>query len=205
LGFGRNGWNEGGGAGGSYPGDSEGLASLARTGRVSAAQSLFDLELIGPNEKALVAVGDAWEWVQAKRLLVNVTEASLYHMKREVITSKFSCNVSWLPALSCLRLVNNELSSFKDIDALLESFGSSLKLDHLTIRDSPISASQTLLRAYVIVLMPSLKSFNDLEITALERSDSLRTYSVLCSSFLSLVDEGLFVSLVHLLLPVCIL
>lgn len=156
-------------------GDSEGLASLARSGRVSAAQSLFDLELIGPNEKALVAVGDAWEWVQAKRLLVNVTEASLYHMKRDVITSKFSCNISWLPALSCLRLVNNELTSFKDIDILLESFGSPVNLDHLTIRDNPISASQTLLRAYVIVLLPNLKSFNDLEITALERADSLRT------------------------------
>ena len=96
-------------------------------------------------------------------------------MKRDVITSKFSCNISWLPALSCLRLVNNELSSFKDIDILLESFGSPVNLDHLTIRDNPISASQTLLRAYVIVLLPNLKSFNDLEITALERADSLRT------------------------------
>ena len=155
--------------------DSEGLASLARTGRVPSAQSLFDLELIGPNEKALVAVGDSWEWVQAKRLLVNVTEASLYHMKRSIITSKFSCNISWLPALNCLRLVNNELSSFKDIDLLLDSFGSNFRIDHLTIRDNPISASQTLLRAYVIVLLPNLKSFNDLEITALERSDCQRT------------------------------
>ena len=155
--------------------EDEGLASLARTGRVPSAQSLFDLELIGPNEKALVAVGDSWEWVQAKRLLVNVTEASLYHMKRSVITSKFSCNISWLPALNCLRLVNNELSSFKDIDLLLESFGSNFHIDHLTIRDNPISASQTLLRAYVIVVMPNLKSFNDLEISALERSDCQRT------------------------------
>lgn len=172
-------WPEGSVLGGMHhfnkPGDSEGLASLARSGRVSAAQSLFDLELIGPNEKALVAVGDAWEWVQAKRLLVGVTEASLYHMKRDVITSKFSCNISWLPALSCLRLVNNELTSFKDIDILLESFGPQLNLDHLTIRDNPISASQTLLRAYVIVLLPNLKSFNDLEISPIERADSLRT------------------------------
>ena len=171
-------WPQGslhGDMGGLQQTEDEGLASLARTGRVSSAQSLFDLELIAPNEKALVAVGDSWEWVQAKRLLVNVTEASLYHMKRSVITSKFSCNISWLPALNCLRLVNNELSSFKDVNLLLESFGSNFHIDHLTIRDNPISASQTLLRAYVIVLMPNLKSFNDLEISSMERSDCLRT------------------------------
>ncbi len=172
---GLTGWPQGSHEGSKQVEDEEGLASLARTGRVPAAQSLFDLELIAPNEKALVAVGDSWEWVQAKRLLVNVTEASLYHMQRSVITSKFSCNISWLPALNCLRLVNNELASFKDIDLLLESFGSNFHIDHLTIRDNPISASQNLLRAYVIVLLPSLKSFNDLEISALERSDCQRT------------------------------
>ena len=151
--------------------DSEGLASLARTGQVPSAQSLFDLGSSDPTKRRW------WRWVTAgsgcrpRGSLVNVTEASLYHMKRSIITSKFSCNISWLPALNCLRLVNNELSSFKDIDLLLDSFGSSFHIDHLTIRDNPISASQTLLRAYVIVLLPNLKSFNDLEITALERSD----------------------------------
>ena len=108
---GHAGWPQGSHHEGLQKVEDEGLASLARTGRVPSAQSLFDLELIGPNEKALVAVGDSWEWVQAKRLLVNVTEASLYHMKRSVITSKFSCNISWpvsnryLPLLeSLLRL-----------------------------------------------------------------------------------------------------
>ena len=46
---------------------------------------------------------------------MNVTEASLYHMKRDVICSKFAINVSWLPALKVLRLVNNDLDSLKDV------------------------------------------------------------------------------------------
>jgi hypothetical protein len=93
----------------------QGIASLARTGRISAHHSFFDLELITQNEKALVAVGESWEWVQAKRLLVNVIEASLYHMSKGTIISKFSANLAWLPSLTCLRLVNNELTSLRDV------------------------------------------------------------------------------------------
>jgi hypothetical protein len=152
-----------------------GIAALARAGRVPASHSMFDLELIGPTDKALVAVGDAWEWVQAKRLLVNVSEASLYHMKRQVITSKFAANISWLPSLKCLRLFNNELESLKDIDVIFEAFGSSFTIDHLCIRDNPICSLQNLLRAYIIVYLPNLKSFNDLEITDAERQESVRT------------------------------
>jgi Leucine-rich repeat (LRR) protein len=51
-----------------------GLATQARTGKITNNQSLLDLEMIGPNEKALIAVGDSWEWVQSKRLFNNVTE-----------------------------------------------------------------------------------------------------------------------------------
>ena len=152
-----------------------GIAALARAGRVPSSHSLFDLELVAPNEKALVAVGDSWEWVQTKRLFVNVTEASLYHMKRNIITTKFAANISWLPALKCLRLVNNNLESLKDIGIVLESFGTSLYLEHLSIRDNPICALQSLMRAYVIVMIPSLVSFNDLNISDTERADASRT------------------------------
>jgi len=162
-------------ADGADGGQARGIAALARTGKVPASHSLFDLELIGPTEKALVAVGDAWEWVQAKRLLVTVTEASLYHMKRNVVTSKFAANISWLPSLKCLRLFNNELESLKDIDIVFEAFGSSLGLEHLCILDNPICSLQKLLRAYVIVCMPSLKTFNDVEIKDAERRESIRT------------------------------
>ncbi len=155
-------------------GQNRGMAALARAGRIPATQSLFDLELIGATEKALVAAGDAWEWVQAKRLLVNVTEASLYHMKRNVITTKFAANISWLPSLKCLRLFNNELESLKDVDVLFDAFGNSINLDHLCIRDNPICSLASLLRAYVIVCLPSLKSFNDLEIKDAERQEAVR-------------------------------
>ena len=156
-------------------GQMRGIAALARSGKVPNSQSLFDVELIGPVEKALVVVGETWDWVQAKRLLVNVTEASLYHMKRSVIISKFASNISWLPSLKCLRLVNNELESFKDIDSIFESFGSLLSLDHLCIRDNPICALQNLLRAYMIVSFPGLKTFNEVDIKDSERKEAVHT------------------------------
>jgi len=159
---------------GSDGGLIRGIAALARTGKVPASHSLFDLELIGPTEKALVAVGDAWEWVQAKRLLVSVTEASLYHMKRNVVTAKFAANISWLPSLKCLRLFNNDLESLKDIDIVFEAFGNSLSLEHLSIMDNPVCALHHLLRAYIIVSMPSLKTFNDVEIKEVEKQESIR-------------------------------
>jgi hypothetical protein len=67
-----------------FHGGGAGLAALARAGKLSPSQPMFDLEIIGPNEKALVAVGDTWEWIQAnKRLLATVVEASLLHVKKE--------------------------------------------------------------------------------------------------------------------------
>ena len=161
-----------GGEDGGY--QNRGMAALARAGRIPATQCLFDLELIGATEKALVAVGDAWEWIQAKRLLVNVTEASLYHMKRNVITSKFATNISWLPSLKCLRLFNNELESLKDVDIVFDALGN-INIEHLCIKDNPICSLANLLRAYVIVCMPSLKSFNELEIKDVERQEAVRT------------------------------
>ena len=177
-----------------------GLAALARAGRIaSSSHSVFDLEvrrilslcgrvvaplgvcslinsffkLVAPNEKALIAVGDAWEWVQAKRLLVNVVEASLYHMKKEVVISKFSSNISFLPALKCLRLVNNEIETLREFGTVAESLGRmSSTIEHLIIIDNPVCASSTLLRSYACALLPNLKSFNDVEISVTARQES---------------------------------
>ena len=126
-----------------------GLAAQARSGQLSYTSSLFDLEVpssiflmfislccwnlclpptfyfmqvIGPDEKALIAVGDGWEWTANKRLLLNVVEASLYHMKRQTVMSKFgSSQVAALPAMKCLRFVSNDFSSLKSVstDVLL--------------------------------------------------------------------------------------
>ena len=48
---------------GSRGSDGKGLVSLARQGKLPAAQSLFDIEILGANDKALVVVGDSWDWI----------------------------------------------------------------------------------------------------------------------------------------------
>lgn len=74
------------------------------------------MQIIGPDEKALIAVGDNWEWTPTKRLLLNVTEASLYHMKRQSVLSKFgSAQFAAMPALRCLRLVFNDFATLKQV------------------------------------------------------------------------------------------
>lgn len=74
------------------------------------------MQVIGPDEKALVAVGDNWEWTPTKRLLLNVTEASLYYMKRQNVLSKFgAAQLASMPALKCLRFVSTDFSSLKSV------------------------------------------------------------------------------------------
>jgi len=131
-------------------------------------------QLVAPNEKALIAVGDSWDWVQQKRLLVNVVEASLYHMKKEVIISKFSSHVSFLPALKCLRFVHNDIETLRELGHIIDSLGRfTSSIEHLIIMDNPICTSTTMLRHYACALFPSLKTFNDIEITVACRVKSV--------------------------------
>lgn len=61
-------------------------------------------------------MGDNWEWTPTKRLLLNVTEASLYHMRRQSVLSKFgSAQFASMPALKCLRLVFNDFATLKQV------------------------------------------------------------------------------------------
>ncbi len=77
-------------------------------------------KVIGPDEKALIAVGDSWEWTSNKRLLQNVTEASFYHMKRSTIVSKVgSSQMAALPALKCLRLMFNDFASLRSVSNII--------------------------------------------------------------------------------------
>ena len=73
------------------------------------------LQLTGPNEKTLAVVGDNWDWVQSKRMLATVTEASLEHMKKDIVLGKFASNLSWLPALKNLRLSYNGFDKYDDV------------------------------------------------------------------------------------------
>jgi hypothetical protein len=72
-------------------------------------------QLLGNNEKALIVVGESWEWTHTKRMLVNVTEVSLRHMRRDVIANKFAANLSWIPNLKSLTLADNDLKTFADV------------------------------------------------------------------------------------------
>jgi hypothetical protein len=77
------------------------------------------LQAIGPDEKALIAVGDNWEWTPNKRLLVNVTEASFYHMKRQAVLAKLgAAQLAMMPLLKCLRFVYNDFTTLKSVSYL---------------------------------------------------------------------------------------
>jgi len=113
--------------------------------------------------------------VQAKRLLLTVVEASLYHMKKEVVMSKFSPNASSLPVLRCLRLVNNELETLRDVGALLESLGRTAStIEELVVKENAVCVSVGLLQHYASSLLPNLKKFNDVEITQSKRAESIK-------------------------------
>lgn len=80
-------------------------------------------QIIGPDEKALICVGEGWEWTQNKRLLLNVTEAGLFHMKRDTILAKFGASqLAAMPSLKSVRLVNNDFHSLKNVGELLHCF-----------------------------------------------------------------------------------
>lgn len=152
---------------------STGLAALARTGKLNSSQSMFDLEITGPNEKALIAVGDVWEWVQARRLLATVTEASLLHMKKETVVVRFSGNIASLPSLKYLRLVNNEIESIPDVIAIFDSLGlvGRSNLEDFTILDNPVCGTLLpMVKNYSIISLPKLRRFND-ELISVEEKD----------------------------------
>lgn len=88
---------------------------------------------IGNNEKSLVVVGENWEWAHSKRMLCSVTEAYLRHMKKETIASKFAAaTLAWLPALSSLTLIDNDIKTFADVSVVQLSFSCSGLFEFLT-------------------------------------------------------------------------
>jgi hypothetical protein len=97
-------------------------------------------------------------------------------MRKEAVMSKFAPNMASLPALKCLRLVNNEIETLKELSFLIDSLGRGVSaLEHIIIKDSPIcSSTGGLLRHFVCAILPNLKSFNELEISILERAESIK-------------------------------
>jgi len=168
------------------------LTSLARNGKLTATDITLDFELIGANEKCLIAVGESAmsDWVQARRHVFNVTEANFLHMSREAINARLTAlnpntagaaKVATLPALQVLRFTHNDFNSLRSVDFIHEQFSSSV--EQLIIRGNPISAaSSALLRNYMITTMPLLSSFNEEPVTPAERFAAERQCKPLLST-----------------------
>ena len=79
--------------------------------------SLRRPQVIGPNEKAMICVGEAWEVPTNKKLLGNVVELSLFHMKGPAIFAKLGSLLSSrsLPCLAVLRLHHNDFHTIKNV------------------------------------------------------------------------------------------
>lgn len=57
---------------------------------------------------------------------MNVTEVSLRHMRKEIITNKFAANLSWIPNMKTLTIADNDLKTFADVNSRFCSFSQSL-------------------------------------------------------------------------------
>lgn len=139
------------------------LVSLAKAGRLSKTQSLFDVEIINNEEKAIIAIGDGWEWNVPKRLLSSITELYLVHMKRDTIVAKLAGNSAYLSSLMNLKKIyflNNDFTSLKQLEFVHHSYGSFL--EHLVIRECPIVQSAPVaVRSLMINHLPKLQTFNE--------------------------------------------
>lgn len=164
----------------SGAGAGESLAAMARMGKLSTTRDFIDIEIIGPDEKALIAVGELWDWTCSRRLLQNVTEATLYNMPLQSILLKFSsAQLSALPALKTLRLFRNDIQSLKQVEFLPRMWGS--LLEHLVLRENPVCsvAAGQMVRAFLIAAMPKLQTFNEENISSEEREKAHALYGQL--------------------------
>ena len=88
------------------------------------------VQMLGTNDKAMVACGEVplTEWLQARRQLGNVSEASLLHMSKESIQNRLTALYSAaaasapvggipvvFPALKTLRIVHNDFVAVRNV------------------------------------------------------------------------------------------
>lgn len=145
-----------------------GLAALARAGRMAKTQNVFDIEIVAPDEKVLIASGEKWELNVPRKLLLGVTEMCLLHLRRDQLVQKIqAAAMHTLPALKTLRFLFNDFSSIKHVEFIHSMFAT---VEHLSVRESPLNAtSESVLASYLIAHMPRLLTFNDSPITVEDR------------------------------------
>lgn len=175
------------------------LVTLAKQGKIPKSQTIFDIEIVSTTEKALIVVGELWDWNQLpKRLLSGVTEVILLHVRKEIITQKFilPSYLSMLTSLKTITFLDNEFNQLKQLDFIIQYFNS---IEHLVIKDNPIVShicnSQSLVdptsheainirnvfRPYFISQLPKLLSFNQEVISEDERKQARIAYGPLLS------------------------
>lgn len=73
-------------------------------------------QILGPEEKILIASGEKWELNIPRKLLLGVTEMCLLHLRREQIVQKTQAlSLNTLACLKCLRFLFNDFSSLKQV------------------------------------------------------------------------------------------
>eukprot|EP01039_Chlorochromonas_danica_P010588 gene10587-11734_t len=153
-----------------------GLSAAARAGRIAKNQNIFDVEILGADEKVLIASGEKWDLTLPRRILAGVTEICLLHIRKDLIIQKLNASsLQSFPALRVLRLWDNDLQSLKHLEFLPTLFGQTI--EHLSIRENPINNfSEDLLRYYLVAYMPRLLTFNDASITSEDRIRAQRQW-----------------------------
>jgi len=149
-----------------------GLLAAIRSGKLPRNHpSLLDLEIINNDEKALIGIGDTWEWnAIPRRLLSSVSEAYFVFMKKDTLSAKLSSNLlhsSVMPTLKKLHVIGCELLVLKHLDSIVQYLVTNPLVQHLVIGDCQLSAN--LLRTYLIANIPNLSSFNNQSISVEER------------------------------------
>lgn len=133
------------------------------------------MQILGPEEKVLIASGDKWELTVPRRLLAGVTELCLLYVRKEQIVQKLNVTVlQSMPALKVVRLMSNDIQSIKQVEFIPSLFAAA---EHLYVRDNPINSNaEDMLQSYLIAHMPRLKTFNDSSIGSEDRRNAEKAW-----------------------------
>lgn len=152
------------------------------TKAISRSPHIYHDMALDHQKRFIAAEGKAWRWswsvTESESLLwlAGVRELTAKDMCADAVSTEISSKASYLTGLVSIALSGNDVSSLLEVSSILVSFH---RLEYLTIRDNPICLCQSgatptpgdrdPLRSCVINLLPNLKFFNDIVISAEER------------------------------------
>lgn len=134
---------------------------------------IFDIPGDG-NSKAMQVTGGEWEWNHTRRTLSLISCATLDRIKCPALFPKFANQISSMPMLKKLVLIENDIKSLNDIVALGSIFRGT---EHLVMSKQPIEQlSSKYLKGAIITAFPNLKSYNQMPVSEEERELSMNIY-----------------------------